>query len=99
MVKTCPPNQENCDKILSKLSSIENRLNLIENETPSSQILDEPNISLNTRLGLIWSKLSDPKSSGTTFAFLNWDYKNAFGFFLLLQKARSQRFEVYIVFY
>ena len=49
------------------------------------------------RLGLIWSKFSDPKSSDTTFAFLNGDYKNAFSFFLLLQKARSQRFEVYIV--
>ena len=48
MVKTCPPNQENCDKILSKLSSIENRLQLIENETPLSQTVNEPNVSLNT---------------------------------------------------
>ena len=47
------------------------------------------------RLGLIWSKFSDPKSSD--FAFLNGDYKNAFSFFLLLQKARSQRFEVFII--
>ena len=35
--------------------------------------------------------------SETTFVFLNGDYKNAFSFFLLLQKARSQRFEVYVV--
>ena len=42
-------------------------------------------------------KLSDPKSSDTIFVFLNGDYKNAFSFFLLLQKARSQRFEVYVV--
>ena len=46
MVKTCPPNQENCDKILSKLSSIENRLNVIENETPSNETINEPNNSL-----------------------------------------------------
>ena len=48
MVKSCPPNQENCDKILSKLSSIENRLQLIENETPSNETINEPNISLDT---------------------------------------------------
>ena len=52
---------------------------------------------VSNRLGLIWSKLSDQKNSETTFAFLNGDYKNAFSFFLLLQKARSQRVEVYKV--
>ena len=49
------------------------------------------------RLGGIWSRLSDQKSSETTFVFLNGDYKNAFSFFLLLKKAHCQRFEVYIV--
>ena len=49
------------------------------------------------RLGLFWSKFSGPKSSETTFTFLNGDYKNAFSFFLLLQRARSQRFEVIAV--
>ena len=43
------------------------------------------------------NKMSDSKSSDTTFVFLNGDYKNAFSFFLLLKKAHCQRFEVYIV--
>ena len=42
-------------------------------------------------------KLSDPKSSDTTFVFLNGDYKNAFSFFLLLKKVRWEQFEVYVV--
>ena len=48
MVQKVPPNKDNCDKILSKLSSIENRLQLIENETPSNETINEPNISLDT---------------------------------------------------
>ena len=42
-------------------------------------------------------KLSDPKSSDTTFVFLNGDYKNAFSFFLLLKRAHCQKFKGYIV--
>ena len=45
-------------------------------------------VELWIRLGQIWPMLSDPKSSDTTFVFLNGDYKNAFSFFLLLQKVR-----------
>ena len=40
---------------------------------------------------------SDPKSSDTTFVFLNGDYKNAFSFILLLKKVRWERFEVYVL--
>ena len=50
-----------------------------------------------SRLGLIWSKLSDQKNSETTFAFLHKDQKNTFGLVLLHKKAHCQRFEVYIV--
>ena len=69
-------------------------INREENNGTTNRIIKR---GLHTRLGLIWSKLSDPKSSETTFAFLNGDYKNAFSFFLLLKKAHCQRFEVYIV--
>ena len=55
------------------------------------------NFMFYTRLGLIWSKLSDSKSSETTFAFWHKVLKNTFGLILLLKKVHCQRFEVYIV--
>ena len=73
----------------------EGKFNQFTMSTTPPLAADPANCS--SRLGGIWTKLSDPKSSETTLDFWYKDKKNAFSLILLLKKAHCQGFEVYIV--